>query len=236
MMQAQTVVSAIQADRRLYFLCKRAVDITLACLLLLCLSPLLLLIAVLIKLDTPGPVFFVQERVGSRRRTVGGRTVWEIGSFRMIKFRSMVCDADPALHEQYIHAYTSGAADAAEISGSPIYKLVDDPRVTRVGRVLRRISLDEVPQFFNVLRGEMSLVGPRPVPQYEFDDYQDWHKERMAATPGVTGLWQVSGRCANPFDEQMRLDIAYVRNQSPWLDTVILLRTPLAVLSGRGAG
>ncbi len=208
MMQAQTVVSAIQADRRLYFLCKRAVDITLACLLLLCLSPLLLLIAVLIKLDTPGPVFFVQERVGSRRRTVGGRTVWEIGSFRMIKFRSMVCDADPALHEQYIHAYTSGAADAAEISGSPIYKLVDDPRVTRVGRVLRRISLDEVPQFFNVLRGEMSLVGPRPVPQYEFDDYQDWHKERMAATPGVTGLWQVSGRCANPFDEQMRLDIA----------------------------
>lgn len=236
MMQAQTVVSAIQADRRLYFLCKRAVDITLACLLLLCLSPLLLLIAVLIKLDTPGPVFFVQERVGSRRRTVGGRTVWEIGSFRMIKFRSMVCDADPALHEQYIHAYTSGAADAVELSGSPIYKLVDDPRVTRVGRVLRRTSLDEVPQFFNVLRGEMSLVGPRPVPQYEFDDYQDWHKERMAATPGVTGLWQVSGRCANPFDEQMRLDIAYVRNQSPWLDTVILLRTPLAVLSGRGAG
>ena len=104
-----------------------------------------------------------------------------------------------------------------------------------MGRVLRHAAWT-VPQFFNVLRGEMSLVRPRPVPQYEFDDYQDWHKERMAATPGVTGLWQVSGRCANPFDEQMRLDIAYVRNQSPWLDTVILLRTPLAVLSGRGAG
>ncbi|MEW6578058.1 MAG: sugar transferase [Chloroflexota bacterium] len=232
-MQAQTVVSAVEADQRLYFLCKRAVDIALACFSLLCLAPLLILIAVLIKLDTPGPVFFVQARVGSRRRTVGRRAVWEIGSFRMIKFRSMVCDADPALHEQYIHAYTSGAAEAG---GAAVYKLVDDPRVTRVGRVLRRTSLDELPQLINVLRGDMSLVGPRPVPQYEFDDYQDWHKERMAATPGLTGLWQVSGRCENSFDEQMQLDIAYVRNQSPWLDTMILLRTPLAVLSGRGAG
>ena len=235
-MQAQTVVSAVQADQRLYFLCKRVVDITLACFLLLCLAPLLILIAVLIKLGTPGPVFFVQERVGSRRRTVGGRTVWEIGSFRMIKFRSMICDADPALHEQYSHAYTSGAADAAEAGGAAIYKLVDDPRVTRVGRALRRTSLDELPQLINILRGEMSLVGPRPVPQYEFNDYKDWHKERMAATPGLTGLWQVSGRCENSFDEQMQLDIAYVRNLSPWLDTMILLRTPLAVLTGRGAG
>lgn len=236
MMQAQVVVSAVQADRRLYFLCKRTVDIALACFLLLSLSPLLVLIAVLIRLDTPGSVFFVQERVGSRRRTVDGRTVWEIGSFRMIKFRSMICGADPTLHEQYIHAYTSGVADTAEVSGAAVYKLVNDPRVTRVGRVLRRASLDELPQLFNVLRGEMSIVGPRPIPHYEFKDYKDWHKERLAATPGLTGLWQVSGRCENSFDEQMELDIAYVRHQSPWLDITILLRTPLAVLSGRGAG
>ena len=216
MMQAQTVVSAIQADRRLYFLCKRAVDITLACLLLLCLSPLLLLIAVLIKLDTPGPVFFVQERVGSRRRTVGGRTVWEIGSFRMIKFRSMVCDADPALHEQYIHAYTSGAADAAEISGSPIYKLVDDPRVTRVGRVLRRTSLDEVPQFFNVLRGEMSLVGPRPILPSQREAYGPAFAKYIQVRPGLTGLWQVQGRNLTSFTERVRLDeLVVAQGHSP---------------------
>jgi lipopolysaccharide/colanic/teichoic acid biosynthesis glycosyltransferase len=236
MEQTQTVTSVVDTDRRLYFLCKRVMDVVLASLALVVLSPLLILIAILIKLDSPGPVFFVQERVGSRRRSIGRQVVWEIRPFRMIKFRSMVCNADPKLHEQYIRAYTSGEASAVETEDGAIYKLIHDPRVTRVGRVLRRASLDELPQLFNVLRGEMSLVGPRPVPQYEFDNYKDWHKERLAATPGITGLWQVSGRCENSFDEQMMLDITYVRNQSLWLDIVILLRTLPAVLSGRGAG
>lgn len=236
MEQAQTVKSVVDTDRRLYFWCKRVMDVVLASLLLVGLAPLLIVIAVLIKLDSPGPVFFVQERVGSRRRSVGRQVVWEIRPFRMIKFRSMVCNADPTLHEQYIRAYTSGEASAVETDSGTIYKLVNDPRVTRVGRILRRTSLDELPQLFNVLRGEMSLVGPRPVPWYEFDSYTDWHKERLAALPGITGLWQVSGRCENSFDEQMMLDITYVRKQSLWLDIVILLRTLPAVLSGRGAG
>jgi lipopolysaccharide/colanic/teichoic acid biosynthesis glycosyltransferase len=232
--QVGMVSSKSVQDDRAYFVCKRLIDVIFASLLLLLLLPLLLLIALLIKLDTPGPVIYVQERIGSLKRSEDGRICWEIHHFWMYKFRSMVRDADQTLHQNFIHAYTSGAIETTPTNQS-IYKLINDPRITRVGAILRRTSLDELPQLVNVLKGEMSLVGPRPVPIYEFNDYLDWHKERLAALPGITGLWQVEGRCENSFDEQIALDIRYVRSQSLLLDFRILLLTLPAVLSGRGA-
>ncbi len=222
------------ADKRFYFVCKRCLDVFLASTLLVFLSPLLLAIAILIRLDSPGPILFIQERVGSHRRVVWGQTTWEICSFRMCKFRSMVSNADQSLHKAYIHAYVSGRAESSTDTPS-IYKLTDDPRVTRMGRILRKTSLDELPQLVNVLKGEMSIVGPRPVPTYEFEDYRDWHKARFAARPGITGLWQVKGRCQVPFEEQIQMDIEYVHHQSLWLDLKILFWTIPAVLSARGA-
>lgn len=147
----------------------------------------------------------------------------------------MFCDADQALHQAHIHAYARGQIDATD-PATTTFKLTNDPRITRVGRILRRSSLDELPQLANVLKGEMSLVGPRPIPLYEFEDYQERHKQRFAALPGITGLWQVKGRCQVSFEEQIQMDIEYVRNQSLWLDFKILLLTIPAVLSGRGAG
>lgn len=212
------------------FICKRAMDLVLATLALLLLAPLLLLIAVLIKLDSPGPVIFTQKRVGSRRRTHRGRTAWEITDFRVCKFRSMVRDADESVHREHIQAFVEARLDT-----SGTVKLTEDRRVTRIGTFLRRTSLDELPQLFNVFKGEMSLVGPRPVPTYEADAYQEWHRERLAALPGITGLWQVKGRGLVSFSEMVRMDIEYVRHQSLWLDVRILLATIPAVLSGRGA-
>jgi lipopolysaccharide/colanic/teichoic acid biosynthesis glycosyltransferase len=221
-------------DRALYFRCKRWLDVVLATLLLVLVSPLMLLIAVLIKLDTPGPVIFVQERVGARRRRRDGRTVWDIRNFPFYKFRSMIQDADPSIHQAHIKAYVEGYVGTSN-AGRAKFKLTDDPRVTRVGRILRQASLDELPQLVNVLKGEMSLVGPRPVPPYEVAEYQPWHCERLATLPGITGLWQVNGRCQVSFEEQIRMDIEYVHNQSLWLDLRILFLTIPAVLSGRGA-
>jgi lipopolysaccharide/colanic/teichoic acid biosynthesis glycosyltransferase len=221
-------------DDTLYFYGKRFLDIVLATLLLVVLSPLMLLIAVLIRLDTPGPIIFVQERVGARRRSRDGRTVWEIRNFPFYKLRSMVQDADPSTHQAHVKAYVEGRVEPSSTCSAK-FKLTDDPRVTRVGRMLRRTSLDELPQLINVLRGEMSLVGPRPVPTYEMAEYQPWHRERLAALPGLTGLWQVNGRCQVSFEEQIRMDIEYVRNPSLWLDLKLLFLTIPAVLSGRGA-
>lgn len=218
-----------------YFFVKRLIDTVLATLLLIFLSPLLLVIAILIKLDSPGPVIFVQSRVGAKRQLAGRHRRWEIQTFRIYKFRSMYSDADQALHQAHIRAYTLGQLEITNAS-TPTFKLTDDPRVTRVGRILRKTSLDELPQLVNVLKGEMGLVGPRPIPVYEFEDYQERHKQRFAALPGITGLWQVKGRCLVSFEEQIQMDIEYVRNQSLWLDLKILLLTIPAVLSGRGAG
>jgi lipopolysaccharide/colanic/teichoic acid biosynthesis glycosyltransferase len=218
----------------LYFVCKRCLDLTLASALLVLLSPLLLLIAVAIKLDSRGPVLFVQERVGARRWARGRVAAWEVGTFPVYKFRSMVADADQAVHQAYIRAFVDGQVEAADGAGAR-FKLTNDPRVTRVGRLLRRSSLDELPQLVNVLKGEMSLVGPRPVPTYEVAQYQEWHRERLAALPGITGIWQVKGRCQVSFEGMVRMDIEYVRNRSLWLDVRLLLLTLPAVLSGRGA-
>jgi lipopolysaccharide/colanic/teichoic acid biosynthesis glycosyltransferase len=222
-------------DSELYYRCKRFMDVCITSLGLLLLLPLLLLIAVVIKLDSPGPVFFRQERVGSRRRTRDGEPIWEIQNFRIWKFRTMYKDVDDSLHREYIRAFVGGTLEASANANSK-FKLANDPRITRAGQFLRRTSIDELPQLFNVLRGEMSLVGPRPVPEYEVAEYREaWQHERLAALPGVTGLWQVMGRGEVPFEEMVRLDLDYIRCQSLWLDIKILVLTIPAVLTGRGA-
>jgi lipopolysaccharide/colanic/teichoic acid biosynthesis glycosyltransferase len=228
------VALTVDGDRELHFLCKRLIDIVIAVALLLVLLPLMLLIAIAIAIDTPGPVVFVQDRVGVKRRSAGGRTHWDIHRFPFYKFRSMVADADQSLHVEHIRAFVAGRVDSSDGSGGA-FKLGHDPRITRVGRILRRTSLDELPQLFNVLKGDMSLVGPRPVPPYEVAQYHEAAAERLAAVPGITGLWQVNGRGDVPFDEMIRLDREYVRNQSVWLDLRILMATVPAILSGRGA-
>jgi len=225
---------AVDGNRTLYFLCKRFIDLVLTSLLVLLLLPLMLLIAVAIKLDTPGPIFFIQERVGARRRSERGRTRWEVRTFEFYKFRSMVTDADQSLHEEYVRAFVQGRLEGAK--GSPAkFKLPRDPRITRIGRLLRRMSLDELPQLFNVLKGDMSLVGPRPVPRYEVVEYREGDAERLTAPPGITGLWQVNGRSDLPWDEAVRLDLRYVENWSLALDLQILWKTWSAVIRGHGA-
>jgi lipopolysaccharide/colanic/teichoic acid biosynthesis glycosyltransferase len=229
-----TIPDTRDRNRLLYFACKRCLDVVLAIVLLILLLPLMLLIAMLIKLDTPGRIFFVQERVGARRLSKDGRTSWQVRNFPFYKFRSMIQDADQSLHQNYIAAWVAGHASGSTATGT-MFKLTNDPRVTRVGRILRKTSLDELPQLLNVLKGEMSLVGPRPVPIYEADQYQAKHYERLTALPGITGLWQVKGRCQVSFEDMIDMDIEYIRNQSLWLDIKILALTLPAVLSGRGA-
>jgi lipopolysaccharide/colanic/teichoic acid biosynthesis glycosyltransferase len=217
-----------------YYYAKRITDIALAVLLLILLSPLMALIALLITLDSPGPALFVQTRVGARRRrSRKGKIVWEIRKFRFLKFRSMYADADQSLHEQHIHAFVHGTLDASEEGAK--FKLKDDPRITGMGHILRRTSLDELPQLFNVLKGEMSLVGPRPVPTYEVAEYDQPHYERLAALPGITGLWQVQGRGMSTFEEMIEMDIDYVRHSSLLSDIKIMFSTVAAVLAGDGA-
>jgi len=195
-------------------LVKRLIDVTVAAVGLVLCAPLFLLIALAIRLDSPGPLIFRQTRVGLRGR-----------HFEMYKFRSMHVGAE----EQQ-----DMLADMNEADG-PIFKIRDDPRLTRVGRILRRLSMDELPQLVNVLRGEMSLVGPRPPIPAEVEKYQEWHKKRLEAPPGMTGLWQVSGRSRLSFDEMVLLDIYYIENWSLWLDFKILMRTIPKVLLGEGA-
>jgi len=223
------------ADRIFYYANKRILDVSVAAFVLIVLSPLLILIAVLIKLDSPGPVIYIQRRVGSRRRRKRGwGSTWEIQSFPFYKFRSMFRNVDQSLHQKYMKKFYQGEGARNE-GGHTIFKLQNDPRITRLGRILRKTSLDELPQLFNVIRGDMSLVGPRPVPSYELAHYQKAHHERLAAMPGITGIWQTRGRCQVRFEEMMRMDIDYVRHCSFWLDLKILLMTIPAVISGRGA-
>ncbi len=193
---------------------KRATDITLTLLAAPLLLPLAGIIALAIRLDSPGPVIFRQKRIGK-----GGQP------FTAYKFRTMVVDAEERKSE---------LAALNEADG-PIFKMRNDPRTTRVGRILRRTSLDEIPQFWNILRGEMSLVGPRPPTPNEVEHYADWHRRRLEVTPGLTGLWQVLGRSDISFDEMVRLDIYYAENWSPSMDLRILLQTIPAVISGKGA-
>jgi lipopolysaccharide/colanic/teichoic acid biosynthesis glycosyltransferase len=203
-----------------FHIMKRVIDIAGSLSALILLSPLFVLLALLVKCTSPGPVFFKQKRLGLMGR-----------QFDFLKFRSMHAGNDPEIHKKYIASLIQNKQ-----SGSGVFKIQNDPRITRLGRFLRKSSLDEIPQFLNVLRGEMSMVGPRPPIPYEMEKYKCWHKRRvLEVKPGITGLWQVKGRSRTTFDEMVRLDIRYINEQSPWLDTKIVLQTPRAVLSASGA-
>jgi exopolysaccharide biosynthesis polyprenyl glycosylphosphotransferase len=204
---------------------KRSSDLIIAALALTVLAPLWLLIALLIKIDSRGPVFYKQERVG-----MDGRI------FLFYKFRSMRVDSDDATHREYQRAYISGQADSnLGDDDRPVFKLRGDTRITRMGRLLRKTSLDELPQLFNVLRGDMSVVGPRPPIPYEVENYQVWHRKRLDMKPGITGLWQVSGRNRLPFDEMVRMDLYYIENWSLLLDIKIVLQTLPVMWRGEDA-
>jgi lipopolysaccharide/colanic/teichoic acid biosynthesis glycosyltransferase len=192
---------------------------------LVVLAPLMLLIAALVNAASNGPAVFRQKRVGQYGR-----------EFTFLKFRSMYADCSDGIHQAYVTALIAGKQPAEPTAREAPYKLTNDPRITPLGRFLRKTSLDELPQFLNVLAGDMSLVGPRPPVPYEFRAYDLWHRRRLLSVkPGITGLWQVHGRSKVTFDEMVRLDLKYAESWSPWLDLKILLKTPKAVLSGTGA-
>lgn len=202
---------------------KRVLDVVVSFSMLVLLLPLFLVIAVLVKLSSPGPIFFRQTRLGQYGRT-----------FTFFKFRTMYTNCDAAIHEAYVAKLISGQLEGGKTKG--IYKMQNDPRVTPLGRFLRKSSLDELPQIINVLRNEMSLVGPRPPLPYEYERYKSWHKRRvLELKPGITGLWQVEGRSRTTFEQMVRLDLRYGRFRTIWSDLKILARTPLAVIRGRGA-
>lgn len=199
---------------RAYLMAKRLLDIFLVLIASPLLLPLMALCALLIKLESPdGPVFFMQERTGK-----GGRR------FRMYKFRTMVPDAEKLKAQ---------LAQLNELQW-PDFKVTNDPRITRIGKILRKTSLDELPQVLNIMRGEMSLVGPRPT-SFSAETYQLWHTERLDVSPGLTGLWQIEGRGSMEFEDRVRLDVAYIKRRGLWMDFMILVRTVTAVVEQRGA-
>lgn len=208
-------------SRPTYAACKRAVDVVGAFALLLFLVPILLVVAIAIVIDTGWPVFYTGERVGRAARM-----------FHVFKFRSMRADADASVHREYLFDLLSGRAASA----NGLYKVPKDPRITRIGAFLRKTSLDELPQLVNVLRGEMSLVGPRPEVPYALDQYEPWMYRRFEVAPGITGLWQVSGRGRIGVRDMWRLDVQYADRCDLGLDIGILVRTIPAVLRGTGAG
>ena len=194
---------------------KRVLDLLLAAVAIVVTAPVVLVAALLIKLTSPGPVFFTQERVGQNKRR-----------FTVYKLRTMVADAEEVLQR---------VEHLNEVSG-PVFKIKQDPRITPVGRFLRRSSIDELPQLINVLKGEMSLVGPRPLPLRDYAGFnEDWHRRRFSVPPGITCLWQICGRSSTPFDKWMELDMEYIDKWSLWLDLEILAKTIPAVLRGSGA-
>jgi len=214
-------------SRRSFRVMKRMMDVAGSLAALILLSPIFLIIAAAIKLTSHGPVLFRQSRIGQYGEP-----------FVFLKFRSMYVNNDAGEHREYVRKLIAGTAEkqASNGNGSAVYKLTKDSRITRVGSFLRRTSLDELPQFLNVLQGKMSLVGPRPPLAYEVEAYDFWHRRRvLEAKPGITGLWQVNGRSRLKFDDMVRLDLRYARTWSPWLDLKILLRTPGAVVLGEGA-
>ena len=206
---------------------KRIMDVMGSLAALMLLSPVFLIIALAVKATSKGPILFRQRRIGQHGK-----------SFTFLKFRSMYVGNDASIHREYVKQLIAGKAEkqSSNGNGAGVYKLTRDPRVTAIGAFLRKTSLDEIPQFFNVLRGEMSLVGPRPPVPYEVESYDFWHRRRvLEAKPGITGLWQIKGRSRVKFDDMVRLDLQYARTWSPWLDVKILLQTPGAMVIGEGA-
>ena len=208
-------------------LVKRCFDAVAATLLLIAFGPLMALCALVIKLESPGPIIYKQQRVGGKGRL-----------FTMLKFRSMRADSDPKVHKAHVERLIRENLTPEQVNGcaKSSLKMGDDPRITRVGKFIRKTSIDELPQLVNVVRGEMSLVGPRPSIPYEVDLYADWHRRRFEVSPGITGWYQVNGRNRVSFDEGVRMDIYYIEHMSFWLDLNILLRTPVAAISTKGAG
>jgi lipopolysaccharide/colanic/teichoic acid biosynthesis glycosyltransferase len=212
-----------RSHRRRGLALKRMLDIIGSLTAILLCLPVFLGVAVLVKFSSPGPVLFRQNRVGQYGR-----------SFTFLKFRTMYTNNDPTIHQEYVSKLIAGNQEAGH--GKAVYKLTNDPRVTPLGRFLRRSSLDELPQLFNVLCNDMSLVGPRPPLPYEYRSYQVWHRRRvLEVKPGMTGLWQVEGRSRTTFEEMVRMDLRYAGSRSTWMDLKILLQTPRAVVTGRGA-
>ena len=208
-------------------LLKQGIDFAGALLALVLLSPVMLITALVIKLSSPGPAIFTQTRVGQRGVP-----------FTFYKFRSMHLDTDEGIHREYITRFINGRHEESNqgTEEQPLYKLKSDPRITWIGRIIRKTSIDELPQLFNVLKGDMSLVGPRPPLPYEVEQYQSWHLRRiLEMKPGMTGLWQVEGRSETSFDNMVRLDLRYVRTWSLTFDVRILIRTvKVVLLSGGG--
>jgi lipopolysaccharide/colanic/teichoic acid biosynthesis glycosyltransferase len=221
--RVETICKSRFAEPRtsVYPLARKAIDVLCSALLLALLSPLLILIALAIRLDSPGPAIFRQTRVGRWGK-----------EFTMVKFRSMFVNSDEEVHRRFAAEYINGGGCQAG-SGQVVFKPNGDRRVTRVGKWLRRTSLDELPQLINVLRGEMSLVGPRPAVPYEVDQYAAWHLQRLAVPPGLTGLAQISGRSGLTFEKIVRLDLQYIERRSTALDLLILLRTIPVVLKAK---
>jgi lipopolysaccharide/colanic/teichoic acid biosynthesis glycosyltransferase len=215
-----------EQSKKISHFIKRLMDITGSLAAMVVLFPLFVAISLIVKLTSAGPVLFKQERVGEKGAL-----------FTFLKFRTMRDVSDSEIHKAYVKQLISrkiGAQPGDSEHGC--YKMQNDPRVTAIGRVLRKTSLDELPQFWNVLKGQMCLVGPRPPIPYELESYDTWHRRRiLEAKPGITGLWQVKGRSRTNFDDMVRLDLRYARTWSPWLDIKILLQTPQAVFSGEGA-
>ncbi len=218
-------VSLHTISQRVSAALKRVIDISASAAGILLLSPLLLGISFLVKISSPGPVLFRQKRVG-----YGGK------EFTFLKFRSMFIDNNEGIHKEFTKNFIHGNSTGNNNAREGIYKIKADHRITGVGRFLRKVSLDELPQLFNVLKGDMSLVGPRPAIRYEVDEYDTWHTRRvLEVKPGITGVWQVKGRSKTTFDEMVRMDIQYIKKWSLLLDVFLILKTPMAVIKTDGA-
>jgi len=204
---------------------KRLIDVVASLAVIIVGFPFLLAVTLLIKLTSRGPVFFSQQRIGEHGEV-----------FTLFKFRTMRQGADDSIHREFTRSFIEGRMSNSSLDekAPSVYKLTNDPRVTSIGDFLRKTSLDELPQFINILRGEMSIVGPRPPLQYELEYYEEWHKLRLEVKPGLTGLWQVSGRSSVPFNEMVKLDLYYIEHWTLLLDLKIMLRTIPVMLFGSG--
>jgi lipopolysaccharide/colanic/teichoic acid biosynthesis glycosyltransferase len=218
----KSVTSSEWKQSTYFSLLKPVLDYFVAIILLILASPMFLIFAIGIKLYSPGPVFYYQKRIGKDGKP-----------FRMIKFRSMRVDADTTPHKEYVQSLIRQNTRPRDI-GKDTLKLEADPRITGLGKILRSFGLDELPQLLNVLRGEMSMVGPRPSLDYELEVYEDWHKKRLAVLPGITGVWQVTAHNSVSFNEMVQIDIDYIQNASIWLDLKVMLLTPIEMLKKKG--
>jgi lipopolysaccharide/colanic/teichoic acid biosynthesis glycosyltransferase len=218
----ESVISTDWKQPAYFTLIKPVLDYFTAAFLLIITSPLFLFFSLGIKLHSPGPVFYYQKRIGKDGKP-----------FRMIKFRTMRVNAKEDLHKEYVQSLIQKNLSPDDL-GKETLKLEADPRITGLGKILRSFGLDELPQLINVLRGEMSIVGPRPSLDYELEVYEDWHKKRLLVLPGLTGIWQVTAHNTVPFNEMVRIDIDYIQKANLWLDLKIIVLTPIEMLRKKG--